>query len=119
MNSEIIQKIANMFQVSFEKATELYPLIRTQYTFYTIFDFVGMIFLFVLVFIIIFGCMFFFMGFQEVNIWDKEDKWTILYKSHFKLFLKAVIALGLLIITIYVLRTLLAPDISFIRDILK
>ena len=119
MNSDVIQKIADMFQVSFEKATELYPLIRTQYTIYTIFDFIGNMLIVLLALWIIFGGTYFFVKVQDVFLEDDEDEETIVFKSHFKSFLKIVIALGLLIVTVYVLRTVLAPDISFIRDILK
>lgn len=118
MNSEVIQKIADMFQVSFEKATELYPLIRTQYTVYTIFDFIGEVLIGLLLAALIFGGMYFFMKSQDYELSDTDEE-TLAFKSMLKLFIKAMCALALLIITIYVLRTVLAPDISFIRDILK
>nr|DAW08119.1 MAG TPA: hypothetical protein [Caudoviricetes sp.] len=118
MNSDVIQKIADMFQVSFEKATELYPLIRTQYTIYTIFDFIGEVLIGLLLAALIFGGMYFFMKSQDYELSDTDEE-TLAFKSLLKLFLKVILALGLLIITIYVLRTVLAPDISFIRDILK
>ena len=119
MNSEVIQKIADMFQVSIEKATELYPLIRTQYVVYTIFDFIGTVLIALLVLGTIFGGTYFFVKVQDVYLEDDEDKETIVFKLHFKSFIKAVLALGVLIVIMYVLRTVLAPDISFIRDILK
>lgn len=118
MNSEVIKKIADMFQVSFEKATELYPLIRTQYTIYTIFDFIGEVLIGLLLAALIFGGMYFFMKSQDYELSDTDEE-TLAFKSMLKLFIKAMCALALLIITIYVLRTVLAPDISFIRDILK
>lgn len=68
MNSEVIQKIADMFQVSFEKATELYPLIRTQYTVYTIFDFIGTVLIALLFAALIFGGMYFFMKSQDYEL---------------------------------------------------
>lgn len=118
MNSEVIQKIADMFQVSFEKATEFYPLIRTQYTVYTIFDFIGTVLIALLFAALIFGGMYFFMKSQDYELSDTDEE-TLAFKSMLKLFIKAVLVLVLLIVTVFVLRTVLAPDILFIRDILK
>ena len=118
MDSETLLQLANMFQLIFEKATELYPLIRTQYTVYTIFDFIGTVLIALLFAALIFGGMYFFMKSQDYELSDTDEE-TLAFKSMLKLFIKAVLALVLLIVTVYVLRTVLAPDISFIRDILK
>lgn len=55
---------------------------------------------------------------QDYELSDTDEE-TLAFKSMLKLFIKVILALGLLIITVFVLRTVLAPDISFIRDILK
>lgn len=88
MNSEVIQKIADMFQVSFEKATEFYPLIRTQYTVYTIFDFIGTVLIALLFAALIFGGMYFFMKSQDYELSDTDEE-TLAFKSMLKLFIKS------------------------------
>lgn len=116
MNSDILSKIADLLQVSVEKAIELYPQLRTEAVFYSLTQNIlaGLLFLGVAAFFFMFVD---YMNYTMDSSWDENVKRNA--GKRLKVFTKFLIVLGVLTLIILVVSPFLYPDIVFFQQFIK
>lgn len=109
MNDKIINQISELMQVSYDKAVELYPIVKTQFLWYEFLGGIETILTWVLVLELIF-CM----GSFSFEYGYKGAK----YKKNIKISALTIFITTLVIIAVFGAKLILAPDIVFVKGLL-
>ena len=116
MNTDILSKIADLLQVSVEKAIELYPQLRTEAVFYSVTQNVlgGLLLLGVVALVFMFVD---YMSYSMASSWDGSVKKDA--GKRLKMLTKLLIVVGVLTLIILVVSPFLYPDIVFFQQFIK
>lgn len=102
MSNELISKIAELLQITTQKASELYPqLIKES----VIYSFIGNLILGIIIIDVLA-----FLGWDEIE-WNFENEKVV------KLIQRVLIVLTVLACTLYVIRPYLTPNITFLNGL--
>lgn len=102
MNNELIKKIADLLEITTQKASELYPqLIKES----VIYSFIGNLILGIIIIDVLA-----FLGWDEIE-WNFENEKVV------KLIQRVLIVLTVLACTLYVIRPYLTPTITFLKGV--
>lgn len=110
MNTDILSKIADLLQISIDKAIELYPQLRTEAVWYN----VTINLLYVLGAALTISLVAVFISYLESYGSGAERN-----KKICKRFIQFSVALGILILLIAIVSPFLFPDIVFFNQFIK
>nr|DAE91635.1 MAG TPA: hypothetical protein [Caudoviricetes sp.] len=108
---ELMQKITEKLNLTIDKAPEVYEMLKWQYVVYDTVNYIHCS-LYILLFIAGFGAVFFIMYILDFTN-EKISKRIIL------LSFTPFIVIILLIIILYVYRNINAPDVLFLKEVLR
>ena len=106
-----MQKITEKLNLTIDKAPEVYNMLKWQFVVYDTVDYINTI-LYILLFVSGFGAVFFLMHILDFTN-EKLSKRIILLS-----FIPFIVII-LLIIILYVYRNINAPDVLFLKEVLK
>ena len=116
MNTDILSKIADLLQVSVEKAIEIYPQLRTEAVFYTLTQNI----LAGLLCLVVAALVFMFVDYMNYSM---DSSWNGNVKKdagrRLKTLTKFLIVIGVLIFIILAISPFLYPDIVFFQQFIK
>lgn len=108
---ELMRKITEKLNIAVDKAPEVYNMLKWQHVVYDTVNYIHEI-LYILLFISFFGAVFFLMHILDFTN-EKLSKRIILLS-----FIPFIVII-LLIIILYVYRNINAPDVLFLKEVLK
>lgn len=108
---ELMQKITEKLNLTIDKAPEVYEMLKWQHVVYDTVNYINVI-LYILLFISGFGAVFFLMHILDFTN-EKLSKRIILLS-----FIPFIVII-LLIIILYVYRNINAPDVLFLKEVLR
>lgn len=108
---ELMQKITEKLNLTIDKAPEVYEMLKWQHVIYDTVNYIHAI-LYILLFISGFGALFFLMYILDFTN-EKLSKRIILLS-----FIPFIVII-LLIIILYVYRNINAPDVLFLKEVLR
>lgn len=122
--NELAQKIAELFDVSVESVAELYPTLRSQHMWYRVFG--GLEIIFVILFILLISVTLIsgYSYYHATRIGYAQDAWFSEQKrmvdrktlNDFKIFLMLTILSGVIMYLSFVMKGVLAPDWSILKE---
>lgn len=116
--NELMQKIAEKLSVSIDKAPEVYAGLRSQYVIWTMCDSISWVFAFIALCVTPFFIVL-IIKWVETN-WECCDKSEQLkYKKLLKILTLILILCISIIVVSQILITVFAPDIVFLKGVLK
>ena len=110
---ELMQKITEKLNLTIDKAPEVYNMLKWQFVVYDTVNYIHTI-LYILLFITGFGTMFFIMHVSDFEFDKTKEKKRIILLS----FIPFIVII-LLIIILYVYRNINAPDVLFLKEVLR
>lgn len=110
---ELMQKIMEKLNLTIDKAPEVYEMLKWQYVVYDTVNYINGI-LYILLFTLAAVEMFFLMSISDFEF-DNVNKNKRIILLSFTPFIVII----LLIIILYVYRNINAPDVLFLKEVLK
>lgn len=112
---ELAMKLAELLEISTEAATELYPVLRSQFLVYTVYQTVGMFLGLGLIGLL--GASIISPMIIDMYVME-QDRERYLVKKLFKIYLVIAAVLFVIYILALIATLLFAPDILFIKGLL-